>query len=57
MEGDAFVVFYLRGDVPIAADAINSARDFMQCRKLVPRLEPVDAARLGDPEVPLQDLI
>jgi 3-phenylpropionate/trans-cinnamate dioxygenase ferredoxin reductase subunit len=57
MDSDAFIVFYLRRGVPVAADAINSARAFMQCRKLVPRLEPVDAARLGDPDTPLEDLI
>jgi 3-phenylpropionate/trans-cinnamate dioxygenase ferredoxin reductase subunit len=56
IDAGAFVVFYLRHGVPIAADAINSPRDFMVCRKLVPRLEPVDTARLGDPDVPLKDL-
>jgi 3-phenylpropionate/trans-cinnamate dioxygenase ferredoxin reductase subunit len=53
----SFTVFYLRDGVLIAADAVNSSRDFMACRKLVPRLERVDPARLADPGVPVQDLV
>ena len=57
MDGGAFIVFYLRDGVPVAADAVNSARDFMACRKLIPRLEAVDPARLADPDTPLNDLL
>jgi len=56
MDAHAFIVFYLRDGVLIAADAINSAREFMHCRKLVPRLARVDTQRLADPDTPLQDL-
>jgi len=57
MDGSAFVVFYLRGGVLVAADAVNSPRDFMACRKLIPRLQAVDPERLGDPQTPLADLL
>lgn len=56
MDARAFIVFYLRDGVLIAADAINSTREFMVCRKLVPRLARIDARRLADPDTPLQDL-
>jgi 3-phenylpropionate/trans-cinnamate dioxygenase ferredoxin reductase subunit len=56
MDAHAFIVFYLRDGALIAADAINSAREFMHCRKLVPRLARVDAQRLADADTPLQDL-
>ena len=41
----------------VAADAINNPREFMACRKLVPRLERVDPARLADPAVTMQELL
>lgn len=56
MDARAFVAFYLRDGILIAADAINSAREFMHCRKLVPRLARIDPQRLADPDTPLQDL-
>ncbi len=52
----SFIVFYLRDGVLVAADAVNSTREFMACRKLVPRLERVDPDRLVDRDTPIQDL-
>lgn len=56
MDGTQFAVFYLRGGVLIAADVVNNPREFMLCRKLVPRLVQVDPQHLADPEFPLQDV-
>ena len=36
MDGDDFAMFYLKGGVLIAVDAVNRPREFMACRKLVP---------------------
>lgn len=41
---DSFTVFYLRNGQMIAADCVNSAKDFVQSRKLV--LEKAERARL-----------
>ena len=57
MDGGRFSVFYLRGGVLIAADVVNNPREFMLCRKLVPRLARVDPQSLADAEFPLQDLV
>ena len=51
-----FVAFYLRDGVLIAADAVNSPREFMACRALVPRLARIDPAKLADPAVDLKTL-
>jgi len=56
MDAQAFIVFYLRDGVLVAADAINSTREFLACRKLVPRLARVDPQRLLDPDTPLSEL-
>ena len=50
-----FAVFHLRGDLLVAADAVNSPREFMACRQLVGRR--VDAGQLADPLVDLKTLI
>jgi 3-phenylpropionate/trans-cinnamate dioxygenase ferredoxin reductase subunit len=57
MDSGKFCVFYLRDGVLIAADVISNPRDFMICRKLVPRLERFDPEHLADPERPLQELV
>jgi NADPH-dependent 2,4-dienoyl-CoA reductase/sulfur reductase-like enzyme len=51
-----FTLFYMRGDVPVAANTVNSARDMRFARMLVARGRPVDPARLADTAVRLQDL-
>ncbi len=57
--GDAgaqrFAVFHLRDDTVVAADAVNSPREFMAARQLVGKR--VDATRLADPGVDLRELL
>ena len=55
-EERAFAAYYLKGGVLIAADAVNSPRDFMMARKLVAAKAQVDPERLADPSVPLRSL-
>ena len=53
----SFSIIYLKAGRVIALDCINSAKDYVQGRKLVEaRLSP-DVAKLADVEVPLKDLI
>ena len=54
-EARRFAVFHLREGVLVAADAVNSPREFMACRQLVGR--PADAAKLADPLVDLKTLL
>ena len=49
-----FVMFYLKDDVLIAADAVNAPREFMTCRQLVGR--SIDARQLADPAIDLKQL-
>ena len=49
-----FAIFYFDGDTMIAADAVNSAREFMAARQLVGKA--VDPDRLADPDVDLRAL-
>ncbi|MEM7363819.1 MAG: FAD-dependent oxidoreductase [Pseudomonadota bacterium] len=49
-----FAVFYMKGDTLVAADAVNSPREFMVCKQLYGK--QVDPAKLADPEVDLKDL-
>ena len=50
-----FATFHLSGDTVIAADAVNSAREFMAARQLVGK--KVDAGSLGDPGVDLRAVL
>lgn len=52
----SFAVYYLAGGTVIAADAINSPRDFLHARKLVAARRAVPAAALGDPTTDLAAL-
>ena len=54
-EARRFAVFHLKDGVLVAADAVNSPREFMACRQLVGRA--VDAAQLADPLVELKTLL
>ena len=55
--GSAFVTFHLKDGIVIGVEAINSVRDFLNCRKLVAgRLAP-DPAKLADPDVALKELL
>lgn len=50
-----FAVFYLKDGKLIAADAVNSAKEFMVCKQLIG--QTVDAAVLADPDTDLKSLI
>lgn len=45
-----FACFYLRDDILIAVDAINSPRDFVQSKALIAAKTAVDPAVLADPD-------
>lgn len=53
----AFALFYLREAVLLAVDAINKPTEFIQARKLVADRARMDAVRLKDPAVPVQDAV
>lgn len=57
LQDGAGITFHLRDGVVIGADAINSVRDFMSCRKLVATRAMPDANQLADPDVVLKDLL
>ena len=50
-----FAVFYLKDGTLVAADAVNSPREFMVCKQLVGK--KVDAGKLADPETDLKTLL
>ncbi|MCZ6887490.1 MAG: FAD-dependent oxidoreductase [Gammaproteobacteria bacterium] len=50
-----FAIFYFDDDVLVAADAVNSAKEFMVCRQLVG--QKVDKRALGDPATDLKTLL
>ena len=50
-----FAIFYFDGDTLIAADAVNSAREFMAARQLVGKR--VDPGQLADPHVDLNAVL
>jgi len=52
-----FARFYLENGVLVAADAVNSPKEFMACRQLVARQEKVDVDKLADSEVPIKELL
>ncbi|MGE3936418.1 MAG: oxidoreductase C-terminal domain-containing protein, partial [Rhodospirillaceae bacterium] len=52
-----FITFYLKEGRIEGAAAINSARDVRFVRRLMAAGKPLDAARLADPAVKLQDLL
>lgn len=51
-----FALFYLTGGVLTAVDAVNSAREFMACRKLIPQQPTMNAERLGNSSIPLLEV-
>ncbi|MYF29345.1 MAG: ferredoxin reductase [Gammaproteobacteria bacterium] len=50
-----FAVFHLNGETLVAADAVNSAREFMVARQLVGKR--VDSGALADPNVELKSIL
>ena len=56
LEERRFVAYYLSGGVPLAAAALNMARDLRRSFGLLRARRPVDPAVLRDPEVDLREL-
>jgi 3-phenylpropionate/trans-cinnamate dioxygenase ferredoxin reductase subunit len=57
IEAGSFAVAYLRENRLMAVDAINRPRDYMQARRLVPTVEPVDLDMLRDPSVGINEAV
>ena len=55
MASNQFAVFYLKDGLVVAADAVNSPKEFMLCKQLVGK--PADPALLADPESDLKALL
>ena len=55
MAANQFAVFYLNDGKIVAADAVNSPKEFMLCRRLVG--QPADPAALADPGTDLKSLL
>lgn len=55
MATNKFAVFYLHQGKVVAADAVNSPKEFMICKQLIGK--PVDSAVLSDPEADLKSLL
>ena len=45
MDKHKFAICYFKGDTLVAADAVNSQKEFMACRKLVGQEVSVDTLR------------
>ncbi len=54
-EANQFAVFYLNDGKVVAADAVNSPKEFMMCKQMIGRA--VDAEKLADPEQDLKELM
>jgi 3-phenylpropionate/trans-cinnamate dioxygenase ferredoxin reductase subunit len=52
----SFACFYLKDDVLIAVDAINSPREFMQSKALIAKRAKIDRDKLANAELALKDL-
>jgi 3-phenylpropionate/trans-cinnamate dioxygenase ferredoxin reductase subunit len=57
VEDKKFAVFYFKDDVLIAADAINSAPEFMTAKRLILLEAKVSPEALAAPEVSLKDIM
>lgn len=55
MDANEFAVFYLKDGKVVAADAVNSPKEFMICKQLIGK--EVDAAALADSESDLKALL
>ena len=51
-----FSACYLRDGVLVACQAVNSAKDFIQSKKLIAARARPDLARLADATIALKDL-
>ena len=52
-----FARFYLENGVLVAADAVNSPKEFMACRQLVAKQVKVDVDKLADSDIPIKELL
>jgi 3-phenylpropionate/trans-cinnamate dioxygenase ferredoxin reductase subunit len=55
MASNQFAIFYLKDGKVVAADAVNSPKEFMLCKQLVGK--SADPAMLADPEADLKSLL
>ena len=55
--GESFIAFHLRDGVLIGADAVNSVREFIFCRRLVAARTRPDPDALADASVPVRSLL
>lgn len=55
MDTHQFAIFYLKDGKVVAADAVNSPKEFMLCKQLVGK--PADPAKLADPQTDLKSLL
>ncbi|HTV32156.1 MAG TPA: FAD-dependent oxidoreductase [Methylocella sp.] len=53
----SFIVFYLKADGIIAADAVNRPGEFMAAKRLVGERMAIDPARLADDLIPIKALM
>lgn len=54
---DNFVAWYMKGNTVLAADCINSPKEFMQAKKLIAQKIEVSDEQLADPEIQVASLI
>ena len=54
---ESFIVFHLRDGMLVGADAVNSVREFIFCRRLVAARARPDPEALADPSVPVRSLL
>ena len=57
VECGSFAVAYLRENRLMAVDAINRPSDYMQARRVVPTVDPVDLDLLRDPSVGINEAV
>ena len=55
MDTHQFAIFYLKDGKVVAADAVNSPKEFMLCKQLIGK--PADPAKLADPKTDLKSLL
>ncbi len=56
-DADQFTAWYMKGDTVLAADCINSPKDFLQAKKLIAQRVVVTDAALADPATDLASLV
>jgi len=56
-QGRRFAALYLRDDVMVAADVVNSPSEFAMCRRLITQNAHLEKTKLRDPSVPLKQCV